>query len=332
MSTYHDPSIAELEDQMKKLHAASDAGIARWSRLVSKTNARDAAIKERILNVDKHVAELKVAAIAPHILADAKKLPHTQLQLKVARYNADLKAAEYKRLESRRFEAYKSESRLRKDNKRLSELNQSLTATLEDKAASENKVLESENDRLKEEFARLKAQLEKKTEQCEQKDAIIAGKEQDIAGLKETITANETDTDHTSSHNHEGCDELEAAIQEQSDFFSSRCTDLEVKVRTLTAERDDFQSKLKVSEVPLSLFDPCLTQAVCHGDTAEQSHRERFSRMRWYFRLYLMRAPPPECTTQCSRRRSPCPAMDRSEEPPFQCLDQVLRATEPGRP
>jgi chromosome segregation ATPase len=314
MSTYHDPSIAELEDQMKKLHAASDAGIARWGRLVSKTNAREAEIKERILNVDKHVVELKVAAIAPHILTDAKKLPHTQLQLKVAHdnadikaaeykrlselnqsltatlkdkaasedytklqlkiahYNADIKAAEYKRLETRRFESFESESRLKKDNKRLSELNQSLTATLEDKAASENKVLESENDRIKEELARLKAQLEKKTKECEQKDAIIAGKEQDIAGLKEDIAANETDTDHNSSHNHEGCDELEAAIQEQSDFFSSRCTDLEVKVRTLTAERDDFQSKLKVSEVTLRRFDHCLTQAVYRRSRGQGRH------------------------------------------------------------
>jgi chromosome segregation ATPase len=251
MSTYHDPCIAELEDQMKKLHAASDAGIARWDRLVAKTNARDAAIKERIQKVDKYVAELKVAAIAPHILADAKKLPHTQLQLKVAHYNADLKAAEYKHLDSLRFEAQESVSRLRKDNKRLSELNQSLTATLEDKAASEDKVLRSENDRLKEELDRLRAQAEAKNEDCQQKDAIIAGKEKDITDLKEDIAANQTITDSTSPHNHEGCNELEAAIQEQSDFFSSRCTELEVKVGTLTAERDEFQSKWKVSEVTL---------------------------------------------------------------------------------
>ena len=90
--THHDTSTAELEEKMNKLHAASDAGVARWGRLVAKTNAGDAAIKERIQKLDNHVVELKVAAIAPHILADAKKLAHVELQLRVAHYNADLKA------------------------------------------------------------------------------------------------------------------------------------------------------------------------------------------------------------------------------------------------
>ena len=240
---------------MKALHATSDADIARWGRHVANTKARDAAIKERIQKVDKKVTELKVSAIAPDILADAQKLPHVQLQLRVAQYNADIKAAEYKRLDSRRYEAYESESRLKKDNKRLSELNKSLTATLEEKAASEDKALQSENDNLKEEIARLRAQLETKTEEVQQKDAIIASKEQDVASLKEGIAAEQT----TSSHNHEGCDALEEAFRESSDLYSSLCSELEDKVRTLTAERDDFQSKPKVSKVSLRLFNPCLT-------------------------------------------------------------------------
>jgi hypothetical protein len=39
-------------------------------------------------------------------------------------------------------------------------------------------------------------------------------------------------------------------------MFSLLNEDLEEKVKTLTAERDDFQSKLKVSEVTLRRFDP----------------------------------------------------------------------------
>ena len=253
--THHDTSTAELEEKMNKLHAASDAGVARWGRLVAKTNAGDAAIKERIQKLDNHVVELKVAAIAPHILADAKKLAHVELQLRVAHYNADLKAKEKERHDSLRWEAYESASRLRKDNKRLSELNQSLTATLEGKAA-EDKVLKSENDQLKEELARLRAQLETKTEECQQKDAIIAGKKEDIAELEECLAASQTIADRASPQNHEGCNELEEALREQSDFFSSRCADLEVKVGTLTTERDEFQSKWKVSEISLRLFDP----------------------------------------------------------------------------
>ena len=235
---------------MKTLHAASDAGIARWGWRVANTKARDVVIKERIQKFEKKVKELKVAAIAPDILADAQKLSHVQTQLRVAQYNADMKAAEYKRLDSRRFELYESESRLKKDNKRLSELNKSLTATLEEKAASEDKALQSENDNLKEEIARLRAQLETKSEEVEQKDAIIASKEQDVASLKEGIA----DAQTTSFHNHEGCNALEEAFRESSDFYSSLCSELEDKVSILTAERDDFQSKWKVSEVSLRLL------------------------------------------------------------------------------
>lgn len=192
-----------------------------------------------------------MAAIAPHILADAKKLPHVQLQLQVAHYNAGLKAAEYKVLDSLRFEARESESRLRKENKHINELNQSLTAKLKGKTASEDKVLRSENDRLKEEVAHLRAQLETKAAESQQKYSIIASNKQQIADLTNDLAAEQAAT-----HHHDACNELEATLREGYDMFSLLNEDLEEKVKTLTAERDDFQSKLKVSEVTLRRFDP----------------------------------------------------------------------------
>ena len=249
MSTYDDPSIAELDNQMKALHAASDADIVKSDRRVANGKARDAATKERIRKAEKNVKELKVAAVAPEILADAQKLEHVQMQLRVAHYNAEIKAAEYKQRDLRRYEAYESESLLKKDNKRLNELNKSLTATLEEKVASEDKALQSENDTLKQELARLRAHLETKTEELEQKDVIIASKDQDLAGLKEDLAAVQI-----TSHNHEGCDAAEEAYRESSEFYMSLNSGLEDKVRVLTAERDDFQSKWKVSEVSLRLL------------------------------------------------------------------------------
>ena len=64
MSTYDDPSIAELDNQMKALHAASDADIVKSDRRVANGKARDAATKERIRKAEKNVKELKVAAFA----------------------------------------------------------------------------------------------------------------------------------------------------------------------------------------------------------------------------------------------------------------------------
>ncbi|OSS48127.1 hypothetical protein B5807_06430 [Epicoccum nigrum] len=169
-----------------------------------------------------------------------RSLPHVQLQLQVAHYNAGLKAAEYKVLDSLRFEARESESRLRKENKHINELNQSLTAKLKGKTASEDKVLRSENDRLKEEVAHLRAQLETKAAESQQKYSIIASNKQQIADLTNDLAAEQAAT-----HHHDACNELEATLREGYDMFSLLNEDLEEKVKTLTAERDDFQSKLK---------------------------------------------------------------------------------------
>ena len=254
MSTYEDPSIAELETQMNKVHAAIDAGYANCDKLIKKIEARHREDDERFRKAETLLAEHKVAIIAPHVLLAVQKLPDIKLKLKVTEFELNRQTDERKRLEAKHLDVRKSEIRLKKENKQLTKTVESLTAQLQGKTTPEEKDLKAENQKLKEELAMLRAQLKRKTDECETKDSFIVSREQDIADLTDDFAAYQNIISDALSKRHEGCDELHAALDEQCNMLTAERDTLEAnldtlhhKCNTLAIERDDLQGRFNVS-------------------------------------------------------------------------------------
>lgn len=255
MSLHEDQSLVELEAQMNQLHAESNAGLARCDKLVKKIDARHKQDKALFEKAHKLLAETKVAAVAPHILAAAQRLPHVELKLKVAEFEINRNKQECKRLQIKHMNAFQAELRFKKENKQLTKTIESLTAGREIDTTSERNDTQSENEQLKEQLAALTAQLKVKTDECASKDAFIANQEREVAELRVEFAGYQDFTSNSSIHRHDGCNEHIAALEEQHVVLTTHYDD---KINTL-------QSKLTVSRMPsslvaLSLLDQCATE------------------------------------------------------------------------
>ncbi|KAF9701677.1 hypothetical protein EKO04_000370 [Ascochyta lentis] len=224
MSTYEDPTIAELEAQMNSIHAEIDTKLSNCSKIIAKLDTRHNDDNQHHKKADVLLAAHKVAIIAPHIVLAAEKLPEFELKLKVAEYELKRKTDECTRLTAKHLDACKSEIRTKKEKKQLTKTVESLTAQLEGKVTPEERNTKTENEELKQELAKLRAQLENKIEECEMKDQVIVDLTEDFAAYQ-SVTSN------TWAHRHDSCNELNDALEEQCAM--------------LTAERDTLQRNLQ---------------------------------------------------------------------------------------
>ncbi|KAJ4316828.1 hypothetical protein N0V94_005241 [Neodidymelliopsis sp. IMI 364377] len=238
MSTYRDPTIAELEAQMIECHAQTDSNLANCEKLITKLEARYLKADEDYSKVQTHLDEYKVNIIAPHIAAAAEQLPATALKLKVAEYDLERKTEDYKKLEAKHLETCKSEIRIKKEKKQLEQTVVALTAQLDGKTTPEEKQLQTENERLKEELATLKAQLEHKTDECAIKDQCIADLTDDFAAYQDV-------TSNTLARRHNSCNELTAALDEQCGMLTAERDYLQSHIDVLTVKGDMLKSELE---------------------------------------------------------------------------------------
>jgi len=262
MSTYHDPSVAELEALMYKVHGACDAAsaatqasFAKCDRGVKKLEAHLRNEKDLIREAELAHVEHKVSIIAPHILAAYEKLPSIELKLKVATFEQRRKAEGCKRLQAKHLDASKSEIRLKKANKQLTKTVESLTDQLQGKVSPQEQALKTENEDLRKQLALLRSQLASNTGECEAKDAIIMSKQQDIDYFREDFAAYQSVYEDTCSHRHDACDELVAALEERANMHDTErvalhgtISTLHHKCNTLAMERDTLQEQFNVSD------------------------------------------------------------------------------------
>jgi chromosome segregation ATPase len=262
MSAYEDAFIAEAEALSNKLIAEGDARLASATarlshchKRVKKTEGIHRNDQEHFRKAELALEKHKVSIVAPHILAAYERLPSVELKLKIAEFEHQRKTDEYQRLQAKHLDASKSEIRLKKANKQLTNTVETLTAQLEGKSSPQEQTLQNENDELKKKLDLLQAQLDSKTKECDAKD-------QAVEDLREDFGAYQSVYEDTWSHRHDGCNELAAALEEQCEVLQSNfealqginntlegnLNTLHHKLNSAAKERDNLQERYKVSD------------------------------------------------------------------------------------
>lgn len=138
-----------------------------------------------------------------------------------------------------------------------------LTAQVEGKLTPKDKDIEAENEKMKEGLVMLRAQLKDKIDECEMKEQLISD-------LTEDFAAYQSVTSDTWAHRHDGCNELNAALDEQCEMLTVEHSTLHNNLNRLIIERHDLQRKFDVSgRSPYLFCSYRMTISGCHQDSSE---------------------------------------------------------------